>query len=91
MPADRNARKLFAIAALVTSPHIGLWNEVSSARSSTSHSGNASLWSIHSNKDEVDLIPAGFGPVDQIKVTLPGQRGFDRKTYSGREIGIDSV
>jgi hypothetical protein len=78
-------------SALVPPPYIGIWDVMPSLCNSISYSRHAPLGAIEPDKYKVDLIPAGFGPGDQVDSAFAGQRSLDRKIGFGIEIAGDSA
>ena len=81
MPADRNARGLFAIARSyrrLTSASGMKWPP----RAARLRTREMDRSGVHPNKDQVDLVSPSFSRIDEVQVTLPGQGGFDCETDS---------
>jgi hypothetical protein len=63
----------------VPAPHVGIWNEMTSPRRSIPYARDTPFRAVQSNKYQVDLVPAGFGAADQVRLASAGKSRLDCK------------
>ena len=84
----RQSQRLSGIgdASGVPAPYAGIRNETTSQRRLIPYACDTSFRAVQANRNQVDLIPAGFGFADQVHPTAAGKSRLDRKTHSPIEI-----
>ena len=70
----------------VPAPYVGIRNEMAAARRPVPYASDTSFRAVQRNKQQVDLIPAGFGLADQVHPVAAGKSRLHCKTHSPIEI-----